>query len=52
MVPLAGGVETAEAIPDAKLHVIHVIQGMGHEFPPAAWPEVIEAIGKHTDGSV
>jgi pimeloyl-ACP methyl ester carboxylesterase len=47
LVPLAGGVETAQAIPKAKLHII---QGMGHELPPAAWPEIIEAIGGHTDG--
>ncbi len=45
LVPLAGGVETAEAVPHAKLHII---QGMGHELPPAAWPEIIEAIGVHT----
>jgi pimeloyl-ACP methyl ester carboxylesterase len=46
LVPLAGGVETAQAIPNAKLHII---QGMGHELPPAAWPEIIEAIGAHTE---
>jgi pimeloyl-ACP methyl ester carboxylesterase len=49
LVPLAGGVETAQAIPNAKLHII---QGMGHELPPAAWPEIIEAIGAHTEGTV
>jgi pimeloyl-ACP methyl ester carboxylesterase len=49
LVPLAGGVETAQAIPDAKLHII---QGMGHELPPAAWPEIIEAIARHTQGTV
>jgi len=45
LVPLAGGVETAQAIPNAKLHII---RGMGHELPPAIWPEIIEAIGVHT----
>jgi pimeloyl-ACP methyl ester carboxylesterase len=49
LVPFAGGVETAQAIPKAKLHII---QGMGHELPPAAWPEIIEAIGEHTEGTV
>ena len=44
-----GGVETAQVIPDAKLHII---QGMGHELPPAVWPEIIEAIGVHTGGIV
>jgi pimeloyl-ACP methyl ester carboxylesterase len=49
LVPLAGGVETARAIPNAKLHII---RGMGHELPPAAWPEIIEAIGTHTERTV
>jgi hypothetical protein len=46
LVPLAGGIETAQAIPDAKLQVI---QGMGHELPAPAWPEIVEAIGVHTE---
>ena len=46
LVPLAGGIETAQAIPNAKLHII---EGMGHELPPAAWPQIIEAIGAHTE---
>jgi pimeloyl-ACP methyl ester carboxylesterase len=49
LVPRAGGVDTAQAIPNAKLHIIH---GMGHELPPGAWPEIIEAIGVHTAGTV
>jgi pimeloyl-ACP methyl ester carboxylesterase len=49
LVPLAGGIDTAQSIPDAKLHII---EGMGHELPPAAWPEIVEAIGGHTEGTV
>jgi len=45
LIPLSGGVETARAIPNAKLHII---QGMGHELPSAAWPEIPEAVGVHT----
>jgi len=48
LIPLSGGVETAQAILEAKLHII---PGMGHELPPAAWPEILEAIGAHTQGT-
>ncbi len=45
LVPLAGGIETANSIPEAELRII---PGMGHELPPGAWPEIIEAIVRHT----
>jgi len=48
LIPLAGGVETAQAILEAKLHII---PGMGHQLPPAAWPGILEAIGAHTQGT-
>jgi pimeloyl-ACP methyl ester carboxylesterase len=41
LVPIAGGFDTAEAIPGAKMLVI---EGMGHELPEGAWPRVIGAI--------
>jgi pimeloyl-ACP methyl ester carboxylesterase len=41
LVPIAGGFDTAEAIPEAKMLVI---EGMGHELPEGAWPRVIDAI--------
>ena len=44
LVPPAHGVATAEAIPGAKLHII---RGMGHDVPPAAWPELVDAIARH-----
>jgi pimeloyl-ACP methyl ester carboxylesterase len=37
----SGGRATAAAIPGARLVLI---QGMGHDFPPGAWPRLIGAI--------
>jgi pimeloyl-ACP methyl ester carboxylesterase len=45
--PLArveGGRDTAAAIPGAELLVI---EGMGHDLPPGAWPRIIDAIAAH-----
>jgi len=41
LVPIAGGFDTAEAIPGAEMLVI---EGMGHEMPEGAWPRLIDAI--------
>jgi pimeloyl-ACP methyl ester carboxylesterase len=41
LVPLTGGQDTAENIPGAELIVI---PGMGHDFPPALYDTVVEAI--------
>ena len=41
LVPLAGGKDTAENIPGAELRVI---EGMGHDMPPALYPTFLEAI--------
>lgn len=41
---MAGGIDTAEAIPNANLLLI---EGLGHALPPETWPEVVEAIAKH-----
>jgi pimeloyl-ACP methyl ester carboxylesterase len=32
----SGGEHTAEVIPGARFHLI---EGMGHDYPPAVWPE-------------
>ena len=44
MVANSGGVATAKAIPGAKLLVI---DGMGHDLPEAAWPQLLDAIAGH-----
>jgi pimeloyl-ACP methyl ester carboxylesterase len=41
LLPVKYGIHTAQVIPGAELLII---EGMGHELPQAAWPQVIEAI--------
>lgn len=45
LVDLSGGVATAAAIGGAELFVI---DGMGHDLPRGAWPELIDAIVGNT----
>lgn len=45
LVALSGGERTAEVIPNAKLLVF---DDMGHDLPPALWPQYVEAITQHT----
>jgi pimeloyl-ACP methyl ester carboxylesterase len=44
LVPLACGIDTAEAVPGAKLRVM---EGMGHALPISMWPQLIDAIAAH-----
>jgi pimeloyl-ACP methyl ester carboxylesterase len=44
MVSRSGGVATARAIPGARMLTI---QGMGHDLPSAAWPQLLDAISAH-----
>ncbi len=44
LVPVEAGLATAEAIPNAKLHLI---DRMGHALPRAMWGELIDAIVRH-----
>jgi pimeloyl-ACP methyl ester carboxylesterase len=44
LVPVEGGIDTAEAIPDAELMII---EGMGHDLPQIVWHQVTEAIVRH-----
>lgn len=44
LVPPACGVDTAKAVPNAKLLRI---AGMGHALPISAWPQIIDAIAAH-----
>ena len=41
LIDVSGGRATAAAIPEARLLVV---PGLGHELPPAVWPEVVEAV--------
>jgi pimeloyl-ACP methyl ester carboxylesterase len=41
LVPVEGGIDTAEAIPGAELLII---DGMGHSFPPEVAPKILEAL--------
>jgi pimeloyl-ACP methyl ester carboxylesterase len=45
LVPLAGGVDTADAIPGAERLFI---EGMGHDLPRGAWPTIVDAITRLT----
>jgi pimeloyl-ACP methyl ester carboxylesterase len=46
LVPVEGGKDTAEAVPEAELKII---DGMGHDLPHGgAWPQIINAIVDHT----
>ncbi len=42
----SGGRATAKAIPGAKLVMV---EGMGHDLPEAAWPQLLDAITEHTN---
>ena len=44
LVPVEGGIDTAESIPSAKLEII---EGMGHALPPVVWPQVIQLLAGH-----
>jgi pimeloyl-ACP methyl ester carboxylesterase len=45
LVPVSGGIDSAEAIPGAELMII---EGMGHDLPHgSAWPRIVEAIAAH-----
>ncbi len=44
LVAPSGGRATARAIPGAELMMV---EGMGHDLPRAAWPQLIDAIAPH-----
>ncbi len=49
LVPLAGGIDTAEYVPDARLEII---DGMGHNLPIELWPQIIDLIDDHASANV
>ncbi|HEU4574157.1 MAG TPA: alpha/beta hydrolase [Chitinophagaceae bacterium] len=44
MCDISGGIATAEAIPDASLHIF---EGMGHNLPAPYWDEMTDLIAGH-----
>jgi pimeloyl-ACP methyl ester carboxylesterase len=44
MVRPSGGRATARAIPGARLMMV---EGMGHDLPRGAWPQIVDAITEH-----
>jgi pimeloyl-ACP methyl ester carboxylesterase len=46
LVPIEGGKDTAETIPNAKLLII---DGMGHSLPPETWPQIVDAITENAN---
>jgi pimeloyl-ACP methyl ester carboxylesterase len=44
MVRPSGGKATAKAIPGARLMMV---EGMGHDMPRGAWPQIIDAVSEH-----
>ena len=44
LVDPSGGRRTAEAIPGARFELI---EGMGHDYPPAVWPRWVELVTTH-----
>jgi pimeloyl-ACP methyl ester carboxylesterase len=48
LVPLEGGRATAEVIPGARLEIV---KGMGHDYPPQHWGQMVELITTHAKTS-
>lgn len=49
LVPVEGGIDTARAIPGARLMIV---EGMGHDIPPALAPRIVDAIARHAEAVV
>ncbi len=48
LLPVEGGIDTARVVPNAHLWII---PALGHELPPAIWPQVVGAITGHAGRS-
>jgi pimeloyl-ACP methyl ester carboxylesterase len=49
LVPVEGGIDTAKSIPGAELLLV---EGMGHDLPVGAWPQLVGAISGHASKSL
>ncbi len=45
LVPVEGGLDTAEAVTGSRLELI---EGMGHDLPEEVWDQIVGAISEHT----
>jgi pimeloyl-ACP methyl ester carboxylesterase len=48
LVHVSGGKATAKAIPGARLELI---EGMGHDLPQGAWPQLVDLIASHAEAA-
>lgn len=49
LVPVEGGIDTAEHVPDARLELV---EGMGHDLPAPLLPYFAELIGEHAGAAL
>jgi pimeloyl-ACP methyl ester carboxylesterase len=48
LIDASGGRRTAEAIPGARFVLI---EGMGHDYPPQLWDQIVRHVTEHARGT-